>query len=117
MIFRYSSSQMFVPFPSGVSLNGMQLISPSGLWEDVAGEIFVLLAQRPHLQKHCRKALRGASLHHDAAVLPVPVGMGDVQVFVRKVQPAREGGLAVDDRDFTVRAVVLTDVDGRGGTC
>jgi len=60
----------------------------------------------PHGQEHDRHRPRGLAAHENAAVLPVAVGRGDVDVFVGQGDAAREGGSAVDDHELAVIPVV-----------
>ena len=72
--------------------------------------LFVPL-ERPNLQEHGGKVLHRPPANHDAGILPMPVGVCNVDVFVREVDAAREGGQPVDDHDFAVGAVVLRHVE------
>ena len=89
---------------------------PRGAVRKVLCVIFLFAAQRPELEKHGGKVLHHSAAHEDARIFPRPEGMRLVDVFVREVHAAREGDLAVDDGNFSVRAVVLRDVeDGSEG--
>ena len=81
-----------------------------GFAREVFCEVFVFIAQRPKLQEHGAEILHNAPAHHDACIFPVTERVGFVNIFVREVDPARKSGFAVDDCDFAVRAVILSDV-------
>ena len=60
----------------------------------------------PHFEKHQRERAHGRALEADAGVLPITVGVGDVEVFVGEVVAAGVSDLPVDNREFAVIAVV-----------
>ena len=54
--------------------------------------------------------MHNASAHQDSGIFPVTERVGFVDIFVREVDSARKRGFAVDDCDFAVGAVILSDV-------
>ena len=61
----------------------------------------------PHGEEHDGEAPRGLPAHHDGGILPVAAPLLGVDVFVRQVDAAGEGGDTVDHADLAVVAVVL----------
>ena len=67
----------------------------------------------PHFKKHQCERAHGGAFEADAGVLPIAVGMGDVEIFVGEVVAARVGHLSVDDREFAVITVVHENIEQR----
>lgn len=71
--------------------------------------VFVGLAvgkEVPHCKEHHREAPDALALEHNGAVLPVAVLFVFVDIFVGEVNAAGERSMTVDDKNFTVIAVV-----------
>lgn len=79
-----------------------------------AGELRLLFGDRPHLQKHQGKALHRLALEHHGGVLPVAVLFDHIDILIRQIDPAVEGGVPVDHQNFAVVAVVVVGGD-KGG--
>ena len=60
----------------------------------------------PHIEERRGQAPDALALQADAAVLPVAEAVDEVRVLVGDVHAAGVGGLAVDDRDLAVVAVI-----------
>ena len=60
----------------------------------------------PHLQKHDCKIPCRITNQPNARIFPMSVGMGAVNVFIRKVDAAVESGMAVDAQNFAVVTMV-----------
>ena len=67
----------------------------------------------PHFKKCDRKAPHGVTLEPNARILPVSVRMCQVKVFIRKIVPACEPDLSVNDRDLSVIPVIQENVQAR----
>ena len=67
----------------------------------------------PHFQKHRREVLHGLAADLYPGILPVPVGMRDIEILVGEIVAAGEGGLPVHDHHLAVVAVVQEHIEDR----
>ena len=74
-------------------------------------KIRCLFIQVPHVQEHPGEAAGCFALYHHGGVLPVTVLFIGVDVFIRQIDAAVEGGLPVDHQDLPVIAVVIMGGD------
>ena len=73
----------------------------------IRGEILIdAVDVIPHRQKHDRKVPDGISPKQDSRILPVPVLLIGIDIFVRQVDAAGEAGVAVDNADFSVIPII-----------
>lgn len=83
-----------------------------GRCRQIAGAVLHPTVLRvPHLQEHQREGADRLAGDTEGHVLPVAVGMGAVDIFVRQIDPAGEGAAAVHHQDFPVVAVVVVGGD------
>ena len=80
---------------------------PVFLFHQIFAQIFLILAEGvPEIEKHHRHGVDRAPFEAHDAVLPVPEPLLLVDIFVGKIDAAREPHLPVDDENFAVITVV-----------